>query len=164
MSDTTIKTITLHQPWASLVATGHKQCETRSWSTKHRGPLVIHAAKTTEHLNLCYTEPFYAWLNDVGLTISDLPLGKVVAVCNLQNTVECTRDNMANMTWPEGVFGDFSPGRYAWLLTDVLALNDQEEVRGRQRLWNWNYAATSFGNIGAFMATWVAWMERKQDE
>lgn len=38
-----MKAITLHQPWASLVAEGVKTIETRSWSTKYRGPLVIHA-------------------------------------------------------------------------------------------------------------------------
>jgi hypothetical protein len=37
--------ITLWQPWASLVACGAKQWETRGWRTSHRGPLRIHAAK-----------------------------------------------------------------------------------------------------------------------
>ena len=40
-----IKAITLHQPFASLVAWGEKTIETRSWSTKHRGLLAIHSAK-----------------------------------------------------------------------------------------------------------------------
>lgn len=39
------KTITLWQPYATLVATGIKQYETRSWPTNYRGPLLIHAAK-----------------------------------------------------------------------------------------------------------------------
>lgn len=37
--------ITLWQPWASLVACGAKQWETRGWRTSYRGPLRIHAAK-----------------------------------------------------------------------------------------------------------------------
>ena len=39
-----MKVLTLHQPWASLVALGVKTIETRSWSTQYRGPLAIHAA------------------------------------------------------------------------------------------------------------------------
>lgn len=39
-----VKTLTLLQPWASLVACGAKKIETRSWATKYRGPLAIHAA------------------------------------------------------------------------------------------------------------------------
>lgn len=38
-----MKALTLHQPWASLIALGYKTIETRSWATSHRGPLAIHA-------------------------------------------------------------------------------------------------------------------------
>lgn len=40
-----MKVLTLHQPWASLVALRVKTIETRSWSTSYRGPLAIHAAR-----------------------------------------------------------------------------------------------------------------------
>jgi hypothetical protein len=40
-----MKALTLIQPWATLVALGEKQIETRSWDTKYRGPLAIHAGK-----------------------------------------------------------------------------------------------------------------------
>jgi len=40
-----MKAISLWQPWASLVACGAKRFETRSWPTRYRGPLLIHAAK-----------------------------------------------------------------------------------------------------------------------
>ena len=36
--------LTLRQPWAWLVAVGHKRVENRTWSTVYRGPLVLHAA------------------------------------------------------------------------------------------------------------------------
>ena len=39
-----MKALTIWQPWASLVACGAKQYETRSWPTKYRGPIAIHAA------------------------------------------------------------------------------------------------------------------------
>ena len=39
-----MKVLTLTQPWATLVAIGAKRIETRSWATKYRGPLLIHAA------------------------------------------------------------------------------------------------------------------------
>ena len=35
------KAISLKQPWANLVASGKKTIETRKWSTKYRGNLVI---------------------------------------------------------------------------------------------------------------------------
>lgn len=36
-----MKAISLHQPWANLVAHGKKTLETRVWRTKHRGPILI---------------------------------------------------------------------------------------------------------------------------
>ena len=35
-----MKALTLHQPWASLMAWGVKTIETRGWATAYRGPLV----------------------------------------------------------------------------------------------------------------------------
>lgn len=35
----------LWNPWAVLLVAGAKRVETRSWPIRHRGPLLIHAAK-----------------------------------------------------------------------------------------------------------------------
>ena len=35
------KVLVVRQPWAWLIVNGHKDIENRSWSTKHRGPLLI---------------------------------------------------------------------------------------------------------------------------
>jgi hypothetical protein len=40
-----MKVISIIQPWATLIAIGEKKFETRSWSTKYRGELAIHASK-----------------------------------------------------------------------------------------------------------------------
>ena len=40
-----MKAITVLQPWAWLLATGKKRCETRSWKTNYRGEILIHAGK-----------------------------------------------------------------------------------------------------------------------
>ena len=48
-----MKAISIHQPWANYVVLGLKQYETRSWHTKIRGRVAIHAAKIK---NLEYEE------------------------------------------------------------------------------------------------------------
>lgn len=40
-----MKAITVLQPWAWLLASGKKHCETRSWKTYYRGEILIHAGK-----------------------------------------------------------------------------------------------------------------------
>jgi hypothetical protein len=37
--------LSLKQPWATLLAYGHKTIEVRRWPTARRGPVLIHAAR-----------------------------------------------------------------------------------------------------------------------
>lgn len=59
------RAISLHQPWASLVALGIKKYETRSWETKYRGKLLICSAKR-HSVNV-------GILKDLGLIWSEYP-------------------------------------------------------------------------------------------
>lgn len=57
-----MKVITIKQPFATLIAEGLKEYEFRTWRTKYRGDILIHAGKgidkkamkSYEHLNLEY--------------------------------------------------------------------------------------------------------------
>lgn len=40
--------LSVKQPWAELIARGDKRIEYRSWTTKHRGDLLIVASKTPD--------------------------------------------------------------------------------------------------------------------
>ena len=40
-----MKALTIKQPWATLIMQGDKRFEFRSWQTKYRGELLIHAGK-----------------------------------------------------------------------------------------------------------------------
>ena len=39
-----MKAISIRQPWAWLIVNGYKDIENRSWNTKYRGPVLIHAS------------------------------------------------------------------------------------------------------------------------
>jgi activating signal cointegrator 1 len=57
----TVKALSLHQPWATLIAIGAKRLETRGyWPYTHRGDLAIHAARrwTRDLRALCEQDPF----------------------------------------------------------------------------------------------------------
>lgn len=40
-----MKAISIRQPWAWLIVNGYKDIENRTWYTKYRGPVLVHAAK-----------------------------------------------------------------------------------------------------------------------
>jgi hypothetical protein len=132
-----VKALTLWQPWASLIALGEKQIETRPWSTRYRGPLAIHAAKrwTKDQQTLTGYGPFSRALRRHALV--HLPLGVVVATCTLVDCLPITPTFVRTLSDRERTFGDFSLGRWAWILDDVEYLQPPLPARGQQGLWEW---------------------------
>ncbi len=159
--------LTLTQPWATLVTIGAKRIETRSWSTSYRGPLAIHAAKTfpkTARL-LCHDRPFSTALAPHGFYAHNLPLGAVVATCRLVGVFPISDHERSHQLpvqqadaplmvslseelpapeWvtippaePERSFGDYAPGRFAWVLDDIMPLPRPIPARGALGLWKW---------------------------
>ena len=46
-----IKALVVKQPWADLIAAGFKTIETRTWTIKHRGPVLIVVARSPKAPN-----------------------------------------------------------------------------------------------------------------
>jgi ASCH domain. len=138
-----MKAISLMQPWASLVETGAKKIETRSWSTKYRGPLAIHASKGFPKLlrELCNTQPFKSALSKFGLYADNfLPLGKIVATCELVDCIKMTPEFIDLVESAKGLeidFGIYKVGRYAWILENVKPLENPMPAKGALGLWEW---------------------------
>lgn len=129
-----MKSLSLTQPWASAVALGMKTVETRSWATNYRGPIAIHAAKGYPRR----AREFASGLRDWGIPVpADLPLGAVVATARLVS-VERTEVVMTELDELERLFGDYSPGRWAWFLADVVPLRAPVPAVGHLGLWEWD--------------------------
>lgn len=152
-----IKAITVYDPWASLIALGEKKIETRGWYTKYRGPIAIHAGKKYAG-DISFQEPFFTALAPQHSRLGDAPgkvgisyhLGCILAICNLVDCINIDSigkldgmpvwahlENGQMIEGNELAFGDYTPGRYAWILEDVRRLAEPIPVRGRQRIWNW---------------------------
>lgn len=41
-----MKALSIRQPWAELIVRGFKPVENRTWATRYRGPVLIHAGQT----------------------------------------------------------------------------------------------------------------------
>lgn len=150
-----MKVLSLTQPYASLVAIGAKKIETRSWATGYRGPLAIHAAKGLDPVDgreglayLCQREPFASALGNAGLTAAALPLGAIIAIVELVDVVSIIENWQYEIHGfkvipeePERSFGDYTGGRYAWLLRIVQQLRAPIVARGALGLWDYDTAA-----------------------
>src|SRR5512135_2242784 len=136
-----MKALTLTQPWATLVALGLKRIETRSWATSYRGLLAIHAAQRFPKEARAFTVDPVCYeavrlASGSNPLVTGYPLGVVLATCRLVDCVhteEFNRNRVLRlygwdsetafeMNERERLFGNYEPGRWAWLLTDVKRL------------------------------------------
>jgi hypothetical protein len=117
-----IRLLSLTQPWATLVALGLKRIETRSWGTSYRGLVAIHAAKG-------YPASARAFANQLAverllpraparlLCTANLPLGAILALEHLSTIYDTEQaEAIGRVDEQERRFGDYTPGRKAWLL------------------------------------------------
>lgn len=143
---TECKAISLHQPWASLIAWGHKKFETRSWKTNYRGDLVIYAAKRKQREQELLFSKILCDLSFYGVFVlphqqdfSILPFGMAIVKCQLTDCIMMTPEFIAQQSDTEKLCGDWKEGRYAWRLEDVQVFSKPFEVKGYQGLWNISY-------------------------
>lgn len=124
-----IKTITLKQPWATLVAEGVKKYEFRSWKCNYRGKILIHAGAGVdkEFLERCRVFGFA------------FPKKKILAEAEIIDCIKIDDDfnkmikNMDNV-----VYGSKDRSGYAWVIDNVRKLNIDEEVNGKLSFWNYD--------------------------
>lgn len=109
-----MKALSVKQPFASLIASGQKIVETRKWTTKYRGRILICSSK----------RPAAA-----GLNLIDYPLGVAMCTINLVDIREMLKSD------EEMACCDYYEDAYAWCLLDVCKV-EPIPIRGKLQLFN----------------------------
>lgn len=135
-----MKVITVLQPWAWLLVTGKKRCETRSWKTNYRGEILIHAGK--KNMTNIMRQTFFEArrMKQAGVFNTEMITGAIIGKANLVNCVridEAIHRLVREQHIEEDAFGNFSPGRYAWVMENPVLFDTPIPARGYQGLWNW---------------------------
>lgn len=133
-----MKAISLLQPWATLVVLGVKTIETRSWGTRHRGEILIHASQGKAGSIFTNELPFKKYIPE----FSKLPFGAIIGQATITDVVRInelglTDEVMNRLTMEEKAFGDYSEGRYAWLLQDCIKFDNPIPARGSLSIWDY---------------------------
>lgn len=128
-----MKTITIKQPYASLIAAGIKKYEFRTWKSKYRGKLLIHAGKGIDKKAM---ERF----KNYNL---EYPSGCIIAICDMVDCVkidEETREMLLKEN--ELVYGktamDKSFDGYGFRLENVKMI-EEIPVNGALSFWEYDY-------------------------
>jgi hypothetical protein len=166
-----MKALPLWQPWASLVACGAKRVETRSWPTPTTilgERIAIYATKgglsKGDLHDLLDTEPFGSALRHLvpdayagaptGKALERaLPRGVIVCTVRLARCAPITAEAGERLrVWDadEYAFGDYTAGRWAWVLEDVLCLDPPALAAPRgQGLFEWEDGLTLFDEVAS---------------
>ena len=93
-----MKAISIRQPWAWCIVNGYKDIENRTWSTKHRGRILIHAAKTIDLEHVYFLREIF---EDEGIDFPDKFLtGGIVGTAVLKDCVTSHKSE-----WFSGPYG-----------------------------------------------------------
>ena len=105
LNNRSIKALTIRQLWAELILRGRKPYELRSWRTKYRGPLAIHASAKVDAEDA----------RQLGLDPEGLIAGAFVGVVILSDVRPHTREDARLLKKRRAGFGWF-PGNFSWVL------------------------------------------------
>jgi len=126
-----VKVITIDSLWAWAIIHGPKRVENRSWTTKHRGPLLIHAG-----LNTSREGEVRKFLSEQGLSVPegdelDCLRGKIIGCVNLVDIVSLEQCNFTELSLTTAPYA-FGPE--CWILENPQVLSPLP-AKGRLGIW-----------------------------
>lgn len=120
-----MKTLSVHQPWAELIALGLKSVELRSWETRYRGPLLICSTRRADDPDKWVQESVRQRCQEQGILLRGLPQGVAVCVVMLEAVAVATPvDMLHSCSMPTGFL-------WAWRLGKEVQRVQQRPVYGR---------------------------------
>lgn len=125
-----MKVLTIKQPWATLIMQGDKRFEFRSWQTKYRGDLLIHAGKGIDKEAM---KRLAKYLPD------EIPLGKILGKVTLVNCIKmCPEFKEMLLKENSDIYtkSSFSEN-FGWQVEDVQVFDEPIEAKGHLSLWEY---------------------------
>lgn len=128
-----MKTITIKQPFATLIAEGYKEYEFRTWKSSYRGDILIHAGKSIDKKAM----ERFSYLN------LEYPLGCIIAKANMTDCVEVNEEFSKRMIAKDkNVYHNLTKKRdkalYGFKMENVEKI-EPIYVNGMLSLWEYNY-------------------------
>lgn len=129
-----MKAITIKQPWASLIVSGLKDIENRTWKTNFRGRVLIHAGKAREkHLMISrevFADEKVQFADDKVQSIinaNELPQGAILGSVEI---VDCVQNHPS--PWAE-------KGVWNWVLANPVMFDKPiTGVKGKLSFWDYD--------------------------
>jgi len=128
-----MKAISIKQPWADLIAHGIKTIETRTWTTNHRGELLIVSSKTIDEDACRFFATNYPGESEINYIVRESSsfVGVSVALVNLYDVRNMCKDD------EDGSLCRYHRNLYSWILRDARKVCPVQ-IRGKLGIYNCN--------------------------
>lgn len=128
-----MKAITIKQPWASLIVSGLKDIENRTWKTNFRGRVLIHAGmKADNHWSASVpvcdkVDKFLREISKGGTDWSNYHFGAIIGSVEI---VDCVQNHPS--LWAE-------KGVWNWVLSNPIMFPEPiADVKGKLSFWDYD--------------------------
>lgn len=125
-----MKTLTIREPWASLIINEYKAYEFRSYKINYRGKILIHAGLTLEKENAIKFESY-------GLKYK---LGYIIGEAEITDCIKVTKDFKKKLCDKDSLVYSNSnhTEEYAWKLDNIIKYDEPIKATGKLGLWNYS--------------------------
>ena len=126
-----MKVLTIKQPWATLIMQGYKRFEFRSWQTKYRGDLLIHAGKGIDKEAIKRLEKYLP---------KELLTGKILGKVTLVDCIKMSPEFKERLLKEnKDIYAKSSfQENYGWQIDNVQVFKEPIETKGYLSLWEYN--------------------------
>ena len=126
-----MKTLTIHEPYASLISEGVKKYEFRTWKTNYRGEILIHAGLSTNKEALKEFSSYLLNLNN----------GFIIAKCNITDCIKVDKEfkkilEKENPFIYAHIINDENYNGYAFKIENVVKI---KPIKSKGKLSFWDY-------------------------
>lgn len=138
-----MKAITVKQPWASLIVEGIKDIENRTWPTKFRGRVLIHAGANPVKFNalgdILTFQQFDILKGNVSPFIGNY-LGAIIGSVEIvdcvinHHSIWAEKSNLYQLA-PEETSEDYPDPIYNWVLANPIKFDKPIPAKGKLSFW-----------------------------
>ena len=124
-----MKALTIKEPWASLIIEEYKKYEFRSWKTKYRGKILIHAGCSVE-------KDMMKRFSDYNINVNP---GYIIGHATIVDCILVNEEfNKKLRNIDPVVYGRSNHTEtYAWKLENVVKYDNPIPCKGKLGLWNY---------------------------
>ena len=128
-----MKTLTIKQPYASLIKENIKEYEFRTWKTNYRGEILIHAGKSIDKKAL----------NKFHNYNIEYPCGCIIAKATITDCIKVTDEfrkilKQINPIVYENIINSKDWSGYAFKLENIVPI-ESIEAKGKLSFWEYDY-------------------------